>query len=495
LHSVIKLIYKCSYSRDSFQIIPNALGRENATNTTMSLEQLLMAILSMAIWEALRRTGAVSLKWYRARDAFKKLLGLDGDVVHALSVLDSHGTAFVRDSDSEVERVVSTATGANVTHDTDGFVISNPAHHLVVIGSPRYNVTAREVQKYFALPYQFVFSSWNTDAGKRQVVVVTDYGDLLTSSSDQRKRPRAEDIDYGLLFLANLTNRKRVIWIAGIHGAGTLGVAQFLRTEASKVRASMPSKPNSGIVWLIRVKYQKQAGKSQPLIVSSEALGSSRTVSFCKGPRAKVVICDFGSVIMDFDRSRTYRAIGHALGRPFDAVQNTIEETDIRQRYETGELDTDAFVQELYNIIRCNEAQLPPAMLKEFWGDIFWEKPHMREALRELRQQGVPLILLSNTNELHFEHVSKDYPDLFSLFDEIVVSYRVKAAKPQRDIFDKALDAARRLSPDLNVSDVVFIDDESEYVQVAEGMGMRGFTYRSFSQFVFWLRQQGLYVA
>jgi FMN phosphatase YigB (HAD superfamily) len=173
-------------------------------------------------------------------------------------------------------------------------------------------------------------------------------------------------------------------------------------------------------------------------------------------------------------------------------VQAAIEASDLRQRYEQGAVDTDAFLDELYDLLRCDESSLPRGALRAFWGDIFGETPEMHRALENLRRHGVRLILLSNTSELHFERIKRAYPALIALFDALVLSYEVGATKPDRAIFAAALDAARRLAPDLQPADVGYVDDVAEYVHVAESLGMRGCVYRSLPEFTQWLGAQGL---
>ena len=173
-------------------------------------------------------------------------------------------------------------------------------------------------------------------------------------------------------------------------------------------------------------------------------------------------------------------------------MQAAIEASDLRQRYERGVLDTEAFLAELYGLLACDESSLPRGSLRTFWGDIFSERPEMHGVLENLRGQGVRLILVSNTSEVHFEHIKRAYPEIIALFDALVLSYEVGATKPDRAIFDAALDAARALVPDLDPTDAAYVDDIAEYVRVAESIGVRGFVYRSFGEFTEWLSAEGL---
>ena len=50
------------------------------------------------------------------------------------------------------------------------------------------------------------------------------------------------------------------------------------------------------------------------------------------------------------------------------------------------------------------------------------------------------LVLVSNTNALHFEMIRETYAHLLRHFDDLVLSYEVRAMKPQPEIFQAALE-------------------------------------------------------
>ena len=117
----------------------------------------------------------------------------------------------------------------------------------------------------------------------------------------------------------------------------------------------------------------------------------------------------------------------------------------------------------------------------------------MMRALREMRDQDVRLVLLSNTNPLHYERLVQKYPELTTLFDASVLSYQEGCAKPERAIFHTAYTKAKDCADHVPES-VLFVDDKPEYVAISEKCGMSGFTFRSYPHFIFWLRLHGVYV-
>lgn len=457
------------------------------------MKELLIGIAAILVFESLRSTYHVTGRWYRRRDALRRILSVDGEISVARSLVSAGGKSYIRDSDTAVENMLPIPDRRALRHESGFPNLSDPSRHLIAIGSTRHSKAAQAIQRHFKLPYRFVFVTAGDDPADRELAIVTEDGEEFRSSVSHGDPARAgEVVDYGLLLVANLTNGKRLLWIAGIHGGATLGVARFLAANAPVVHEILRQSHHAGAAWLLRVKYQPQQDQEISRTQTIEVLGTQRVSPF-DGQAARALICDFGNVVMEFDRSRTYRAIGHTLDRDFRDIQKAIETTDIRQRYERGQLDTKLFVRELRRILDCDETRLPSSLLREFWGDIFWERPQMHAALASLRAQGVPLVLQSNTNPLHFEHVCRDYPDLIGLFNNVILSYKKKTAKPDAPLFAYALEAVRQAGV-ADVDRVLYVDDKEEYVRIAQGIGMRGVTYRSYGHFVMWLAQNGLWV-
>jgi len=108
----------------------------------------------------------------------------------------------------------------------------------------------------------------------------------------------------------------------------------------------------------------------------------------------------------------------------------------------------------------------------DIWNNIFRENPEVDEMIVHLKAQGIPLFLLSNTNELHFAHIIDRYP-IVHLFDEWLLSFEVGAKKPKKRIYDAIFEKM-----DVRPHEVFYIDDVEEYVRMARSMGMNGLVYK-----------------
>lgn len=93
--------------------------------------------------------------------------------------------------------------------------------------------------------------------------------------------------------------------------------------------------------------------------------------------------------------------------------------------------------------------------------------PGTAQILRALHDRGVRLVALTNWSAETIRHGPEAFPDVFSLFDDIVVSRVEGVAKPDREIFGVL--AARLGHP---VGGVFYVDDSVRNVDAARSVGM-----------------------
>ena len=187
----------------------------------------------------------------------------------------------------------------------------------------------------------------------------------------------------------------------------------------------------------------------------------------------KTVIFDLGGVIVPFDFKRGYARIEALCGYPAAEIPVRLRSTGLVPRFESGEIEARDFVQQLCSVLELR------ASYEEFcdlWTSIFMPETLIPESLLESIRQRHRLVLLSNTNSIHFEMVERAYP-LLRQFDEYVLSYRVRAMKPSPAIYRQAI-AAARCSPE----ECFFTDDIAQYVEGARAEGIDAVQCQSLEQ-------------
>lgn len=453
---------------------------------------LTLALFTL-VWEFLLREPLLRLvTLFKTTSSRRKLFEYHGTLYITKSFVHIP-QATARESDNIIERSIEQRVRGEVQ-----VLVEDPKHglenlnaNLIVIGSPRYNKYAEALQRHFATQFEYVFDLYEGEPVSRFLKILNQYGDEYLSAADLKNRRTREAIDYGILFHARLTNGKRVLWISGIHGSGTLGVYKYL-IENPRILIDAPCPAGgSGRSWFFRIKYDDKAPDSFEMIKVIELIDRSNDCPPRRVVRQpKALICDLGNVIMLFDRSKTYRAIGHWLHLPVEEVRSKIQGSGLADRYERGELADHQFYEEVLSLFKAGR-KMSFALFKEFWGDIFWPNRRMIDALKVLKLE-LKLVLLSNTNNLHFTVVAESYGDVLGLFeDRLVLSFREGMTKADRRIFEASI---RMAGKEVEAEDCIYVDDRPEYVEMASKIGMKAIQYVSYPQFAYSLRAFGVYV-
>ena len=106
------------------------------------------------------------------------------------------------------------------------------------------------------------------------------------------------------------------------------------------------------------------------------------------------------------------------------------------------------------------------------WSDFFDGPITGSEELLEAIRSRYRVAFLSNSNEVHAEDIPKKFASLFRKDDRFVFSYRFKVAKPDPEIFHRALEVIGALP-----QHVVFVDDLVENVDAARSIGMQAYQF------------------
>src|SRR5579872_3813862 len=150
-------------------------------------------------------------------------------------------------------------------------------------------------------------------------------------------------------------------------------------------------------------------------------------------------------------------------GLPAADIPKRIASTDLVIRFETGLIEPRPFVAELSALLGL---QVDYERFCEIWSSIFLPKTLIPDEMLERLHRRYRLLLLSNTNAIHFNMVRDRYP-LLRHFDSFILSHEVKAMKPAPEIYREAI---RRAGCAAN--ECFYTDDIAAYVEGAKNEGM-----------------------
>jgi len=197
----------------------------------------------------------------------------------------------------------------------------------------------------------------------------------------------------------------------------------------------------------------------------------------------KTVIFDLGRVLIPFDFMRGYRAMEAHCDLSASEIPKRIATTDLVVRFESGLIEPEEFVRELSAILNLS---IDYDRFCEIWSSIFLPDPLLPDALLEALHRRYRLVLLSNTNAIHFKMVSENYP-LLRHFDRYILSHEVKAMKPDARIFEAAVEAAG-CAP----SECFYTDDIAAYVEAARLQGIDAVQFQSRKQIEQEMKERGI---
>lgn len=110
---------------------------------------------------------------------------------------------------------------------------------------------------------------------------------------------------------------------------------------------------------------------------------------------------------------------------------------------------------------------------REIWSDFFdGTIPGIEEVLQRIRAR-YRVAFLSNSNEVHAEVIPRKFAGLFQKDDRFIFSYRFRVAKPDPEMFHRALEVVGALP-----AQTVLVDDLVENVIGAKAIGMRAYQFR-----------------
>jgi putative hydrolase of the HAD superfamily len=187
----------------------------------------------------------------------------------------------------------------------------------------------------------------------------------------------------------------------------------------------------------------------------------------------KTVIFDMGKVLIPFDFSRGYRALEKHSNSPAAEIPKRIASTDLVNRFETGLVEPCDFVEELSGML---DLRIPYGQFCEIWSSIFLPDTLVPDDLVAGLRERYRLLVLSNTNALHFAMVRQSYP-ILRHFHDLVLSYEVKAMKPDPAIYREAI-ARAQCRPE----ECFFVDDIPAYVEGARRQGIDAVQFESCAQ-------------
>ena len=147
----------------------------------------------------------------------------------------------------------------------------------------------------------------------------------------------------------------------------------------------------------------------------------------------QILAFDLGNVLVDFDHTVAAKRIAHFCDKSPKEIFSLFFNSDITSLFEQGKVSPQEFylkVKEMLGLKLSFESFVP------IWNEVFMLSPKNRAVyslINNLRSR-YKVILISNTNILHFEYLKTKFP-VFNVFHEIFISYALGLIKPDPLIY------------------------------------------------------------
>lgn len=184
----------------------------------------------------------------------------------------------------------------------------------------------------------------------------------------------------------------------------------------------------------------------------------------------KNIIFDLGGVLVKLERQRCIEAF-EKVG--MDKVVHYVKEGKVQDLFydsEIGATDTQEFCDE---VRRLTQNKIADDDIVWAWNQLLGEiSDEKKECLLQLKKK-YRLFLLSNTNEMHWNHCLEEKLNYKGLgvndyFERVFLSYEMHQLKPSASIFEQVLQEAN-----LKAEETLFVDDSLANCEGARSVGIK----------------------
>lgn len=197
----------------------------------------------------------------------------------------------------------------------------------------------------------------------------------------------------------------------------------------------------------------------------------------------RTCLFDMGNVLLHFSHEKMCRQMGALCGFPAERMRDEFMVHGPHLAYEKGEISTDQF-HAWFETLAGRSIELE--RLAEAASDIFELNASIVPVLDRLQMVGMRLVLLSNTNEVHYRFVRDRY-DVLDRFDALVLSFEAGAVKPEPAIYQAALERI-----DCPPDECFYTDDIPDYVEAGRLFGLQSEVFTTTAELEAHLSRRGV---
>lgn len=185
----------------------------------------------------------------------------------------------------------------------------------------------------------------------------------------------------------------------------------------------------------------------------------------------KNIIFDIGNVLVTFD----WEDLAREIGFTDDDIQILVERVigDRWDEFDRGVMPEDEALKYIQEVLPGLEDKF--ATLWYRIDEAIAVYPYVDGWMKDLKEEGYNIYLLSNFPKSLFEKESKEKLTFLKFVDGKVISSFVKLIKPDREIYEYLLNQYN-----LKADECVFLDDRAKNIIAAEAIGIHGIQFKHY---------------
>lgn len=169
--------------------------------------------------------------------------------------------------------------------------------------------------------------------------------------------------------------------------------------------------------------------------------------------------------MIPIDEDKTRQAF-----KELGATEEFENQEETFQSFEKGEISKSEFLTKIQPYFFRT---IFPPQLAEAWNAMLDDLPEDRKYFLKRLKKKYRIFLLSNTNELHINHIKNtagpfEYKQFTSQFEKVYYSHEVGMRKPDAEIYEMVLK-----ENDLKAEETFYVEDGKKHVKTAKKIGIK----------------------
>ena len=187
----------------------------------------------------------------------------------------------------------------------------------------------------------------------------------------------------------------------------------------------------------------------------------------------KALIFDLGRVLVNVDYDMGHSRMAALSGLRAEEVRERLQSSRLAYAFESGLMPSSEFAARVSDLMGVSPSV---EEFEEIWYSVFHEGPIIPEEFIAGLRERYRLVLLSNTNAMHYELLEQRLPVL-KHFDAYTLSYKLGAQKPSPTIYRDAI-----VKAGCEPGECFYTDDIAEYIDGGRAAGIQAAQFRGFGR-------------